>query len=364
MKLRFTPPTAQERARRARVISATLITCMALVMIGGSLHVVLLGSIRMDEMRDKATYNLREEQAHLRAAGEDIVLHERNEALKRASAAAGEPLAAYTVEEAQALLSKEQWQELDTMVPIPAGPFEMGTNYSRADAQDQPQHKVTLPAFRIDKYLVTNAQYARFLAATGHRPPSTWKNGRIPEGQLLDPVTLVSWFDAAAYARWAGKRLPTEAEWEKAARGTDARRWPWGNTMDPKRLNTYYNVGAATRFDAYPNGVSPYGVFDMAGNVAEWVEDDFLPYQGTSAAADLFQGKVARALSTEDRSMKLSEQITVKGHYKVLRGGSWKSDPFSTATYHRSYAWPNYASDFFGFRCAQDGAPAVAGATQ
>jgi len=354
VKARFTPPIPQERARRARIISATLITCVALVMIGGSLHVVLLGSMRMDEMRDKATYNLREEQTHLRAAGEDIVLHERNEAQKRAAAAASQSPAAYTPEEAEALLSKAQWDELASTVLVPAGAFAMGNNYNLADAQDQPQHSVTLPAFRIDKYLVTNAQYARFLAATGHRPPSNWKGGRIPEGQLLGPVTLVSWFDAAAYAQWAGKRLPTEAEWEKAARGTDGRRWPWGNTMDPKRLNTYYNVGSATRVNAYPNGASPYGVFDMAGNVAEWIEDDFLPYQGTSAAADLFQGKVARALNAEDRTMKLSEQVPVKGHYKVLRGGSWKSDPFSTATYHRSYAWPNYASDFFGFRCAQD----------
>jgi formylglycine-generating enzyme required for sulfatase activity len=363
MKVRFAPPSPQERARRTRFVQATLITCVALLMIGGSLHVVLLGSIRMDEMRDKATYNLREEQSHLRAAGEDIVLHQRNEKLKRATAEAQPVAIGYTLEEADALLTKPQWDELDSTVLVPAGAFQMGTDYKLADPQDQPQHAVALPAYRIDKYLVTNAQYARFVAATAHRPPSTWKGGLIPEGKLLDPVTLVSWFDAQAYARWAGKRLPTEAEWEKAARGTDARRWPWGNAMDPKRLNTYYNVGSATKVDAYANGVSPYGVFDMAGNVAEWIDDDFLPYQGTSAAADLFQGKVARALSTEDRAMKLSDQVPVKGHYKVLRGGSWKSDPFSTATYHRSYAWPNYASDFFGFRCAQDAAAARAEAS-
>lgn len=354
MKARFQPPSPQERGRRARFIQATLITCMALLMIGGSLHVVLLGSVRMDQMRDKATYNLTEEQSHLRAAGEDIVLHERNEKMKREAAEAQPVVRGYTVEQAQALLPKAQWDELDATVLVPAGAFQMGTNYNMADPQDQPQHGVTLPAFRIDKYLVTNAQYARFLAATGHRPPSTWKGGLIPDGKLLAPVTLVSWFDARAYAQWAGKRLPTEAEWEKAARGTDGRRWPWGNVMDPKRLNTYYNVGSATRVNAYPNGTSPYGAFDMAGNVAEWVEDDFLPYEGSNASADLFQGKVARVVSAEDRAMKLSDQIPVKGHYKVLRGGSWKSDPFSTSAYHRSYAWPNYASDFFGFRCAQD----------
>jgi iron(II)-dependent oxidoreductase len=232
----------------------------------------------------------------------------------------------------------------------------MGTNFERADPQDRPQHTVTLPEYRIDKYLVTNAQYARFIAETGHRPPSSWKDGRIPEGEQLQPVTLVNWYDARAYAHWAGRRLPSEAEWEKAARGTDARRWPWGSTMDPKRLNTYYNAGSATRVDAYRNGVSPYGVYDMAGNVSEWIEDDFLPYEGTDASPDVFQGKVAKAVTAEDRAMKLSEQIPVKQHYKVLRGGSWKSDPFSTASYHRGFDWPNYASDFFGFRCAADAA--------
>jgi len=130
--------------------------------------------------------------------------------------------------------------------------------------------------------------------------------------------------------------------------------------MDPKRLNTYYNMGSATNVDTYKSGVSPYGVFDMAGNVSEWVEDDFLPYAGTDAPADIFQGKVAQVVTAEDRAMKLSEQIAVNQHYKVLRGGSWKSDPFSTASYHRSYDWPNYASDFFGFRCATDAAGPIA----
>jgi len=350
------PPTPEERERRSRVLGATVVTCIALVVIGGSLHVVMIGSTRMDEMRAKATYDVRDEPAHERAAGEDIALHARNEQRKALERAAR---SGYTIEEAQALLPKERWEELDRTIEIPAGPFAMGTNFERADPQDRPQHTVRLPAYRIDKYLVTNAQYARFLAATGHRPPSAWKDGRIPPGELLQPVTLVNWYDAQAYAHWAGKRLPTEAEWEKAARGADGRRWPWGNEMDPKRLNTYYNVGSATDVDAYKNGTSPYGIYDMAGNVAQWVEDDFLPYDGSEAPAEMFQGKVARAVTAEDRAMKLSEQIPVKQHYKVLRGGSWKSDPFSTASYHRSYDWPNYASDFFGFRCAADAGAAA-----
>ncbi len=339
--------TPAERLRRKRFLSATVITCIGLVVIGGSLHVVKLGSIRMGEMRALATYNLKEESARIRAAGEDIAIHERNEELKNQSAS-------YTVAEAEALLTKEQWQELDSTVLIPAGKFLMGTDLKNADAASHPQHVVYLKAYRIDKYLVTNAQYARFIAATGHRPPSDWKNGKLQQGVLLYPVTLVNWYDASSYAKWAGKRLPTEAEWEKAARGTDGRRWPWGNEMDPARLNTYYNVGSATDVTKYSNGVSPYGVFDMAGNVDEWVEDDFLPYKGTDAPADVFQGKVARVLNAQDQAMKLSDMVPVNRQYKVLRGGSWKGDPFSTASYHRDYSWPNYASDFFGFRCASD----------
>lgn len=336
-----------ERLKRKRFFSATIITCIALGMIGGSLHVVRLGSIRMGEMRDLATYNLKEESTRIRAAGEDIAIHEQNE--ERKNQAVG-----YTVAEADALLTQDQWKELESTVLIPAGKFQMGTNLQNADAASHPLHSVDLKAYRIDKYPVTNAQYARFIAATGHRPPSDWKNGKVQQGELLYPVTMVNWYDATAYAKWAGKRLPTEAEWEKAARGTDGRRWPWGDKMDPARLNTYYNVGSATSVTTYANGVSPYGVYDMAGNVDEWVEDDFRPYKGTDAVADVFQGKVARVLSTEDRSMKLSDMVPVDRQYKVLRGGSWKGDPFSTASYHRDYSFANYASDFYGFRCASD----------
>jgi iron(II)-dependent oxidoreductase len=347
---KVTPNIARSPAeirRKKRFFTATLITCISLVIVGGSLHVVGLGSIRMSEMRSLATYNLKEESSRIRAAGEDIALHEQNENNKNQSRV-------YTAAEAEALLTKEQWQELESTVAIPSGKFLMGTNLKNADAASHPQHEVNLKAYRIDKYPVTNAQYARFIAATGHRAPSDWKDGRIPQGALMYPVTMVSWYDASAYAKWAGKRLPTEAEWEKAARGTDGRRWPWGNSMDPARLNTYYNVGSASNVTNYANGVSPYGVFDMAGNVDQWVEDDFLPYQGTDAPADIFKGKVAVAQNDQDRSMKISDLVTVKRQYKVLRGGSWKGDPFSTATYHRDYSWPNYASDFYGFRCAAD----------
>ncbi|MDR0480530.1 MAG: formylglycine-generating enzyme family protein [Gallionellaceae bacterium] len=343
------PP--EERAQRKRYLSATLITCMVLLMIGGTLHVVKLGANRMNDMRSLATYDLKEEKARVRAAGEDIVLHEEHEA--RAGA-----ISSYTADELEKLLTKDQWLELESMVLIPAGSFEMGTSLERADDQDKPQHTITLPDYKIDKYPVTNAQYARFVVATGHRPPSSWKNGRIPQGEQMRPVTMVSWFDAEAYAKWAGKRLPTEAEWEKAARGTDGRRWPWGNKMDPALLNTYYNKGSTTNVDTYPQGASPYGAIDMAGDVDEWTADDFVPYPGSSASPDLFRTKAAKpaspASAPQDQPAQATEAVSSDKNYKVLRGGSWKSDPFSTSSFHRDFAWANYASDFYGFRCVAD----------
>lgn len=343
------PATRGARARRKRYLSATLITSLVLLLLGGFAHVIKIGATRLDDMRRLASYdpnNPQELNRRLRAAGEDITLHHRSEF--------GPKTSTYTVAEADALLPAEKWKELDSMVEIPAGDFVMGTNLERTDPQDHPQHKVHVHTYRIDKYPVTNAQYARFVAATGHRPPSRWKNGRIPDNELLRPVTLVDWYDAVAYAKWAGKRLPTEAEFEKAARGSDGRRWPWGNQMDPKRLNTYYNVNSTSDVTEFADGASPYGVMGMAGNVDEWVSDDFAPYPGSDAPSELFQGKVGRTATAEDQSMKVVTMVPVKEHYKVLRGGSWKSDPFSTATYHRNFAFPQYASDFFGFRCAAD----------
>lgn len=334
-----------ERARRKRYLGATGVTIIVLLLLGGFAHVIDIGSTRMDDMRRLSTYDPKDMDKRIRAAGEEIMLHRENEDGKHKS---------YTKEEAENLLTKKQWAELDTMITIPAGPFIMGTDDQKTDPQDHPRHKVVLHAYRIDKYPVTNAQYARFVAATGHRPPLDWKNGKIPKNMELKPVTMVDWFDARDYAKWAGKRLPTEAEYEKAGRGPDGRRWPWGNEMDAKRLNTYYNVGSATDVTAFANGASEYGVMGLSGNVEEWMEDDFAPYAGSDAPSTLFQGKVGVVKDAQDQAMKVVDLVTVRKRYKVLRGGSWKGDPFSTALYHRNYAFPNFASDFFGFRCAAD----------
>ncbi len=339
------PLSPRQRAIRKRFLAAVVITCIAAVMVGGGLHVMSLGEARLAQMRSKAGYDVSEVSKHIRAAGEDLARHSENEH--------GNVHAAYTKAGVQALLDDKTWKELDTMVTVPAGPFTMGTDLFRADDQDKPAHQVVLPAYRMDKYPVTNAQYARFVAETDRRPPSSWEGGRIPQGAKLQPVTLVSWYDAKAYCAWAHKHLPTEAEWEKAARGNDGRRWPWGNDMDPARLNTYYSVGHPTNVMKYPQGASPYGAMDMAGNVYEWVADDFGPYEGSKADADLFKVKLPKVLSAEDRSKKTVDLVVYDNlKYKVLRGGSWNSDPFSTTTYHRNYELPNKASDFIGFRCA------------
>lgn len=346
-----TPPlprniTPNDKKIRQRYLGATVITCISIAMVVGTAHVVKLGASRMEDMRGKATYDISDMPEHIRAAGEDITLHREHEEKRQADKV-------YAWNEIEKLISPEQWNELHTMITIPSGTFLMGTDSDKADEQNKPQHTVSLSTYSIDKYLVTNIEYAQFVLTTKRRPPLDWKDGNIPEGKYLFPVTMVSWYDAKAYCEWAEKRLPTEAEWEKAARGEDGRRWPWGDGMDPTRLNTYYNVGSSTEVMTYKTGISPYGVFDMAGNVSQWTSSDFVPYEGGAVASGIYSPKVAQAISAKDRGMKVADLVEVKGVYKVRRGGSWKSDPFSTATYHRNFSLPHYASDFFGFRCAK-----------
>lgn len=187
------------------------------------------------------------------------------------------------------------------VVALPAGEFLMGSD--DGPASEHPLHRVTLDAFTISRYEVTQVQYRRFLQATGRAAPPYWPAGDFPPGQAAYPVVGVSWADADAYCTWAGGRLPTEAEWERACRGTDGRRYPWGETWDPARANvtgaTVATREAGVEFRAmpwgfgwerlqatpgtaeagprpvgsYPGDVSPEGVVDLAGNVSEWVWD-------------------------------------------------------------------------------------------
>ncbi|MCP9455960.1 MAG: formylglycine-generating enzyme family protein, partial [Nitrospira sp.] len=166
------------------------------------------------------------------------------------------------------------------MIIIPAGEFLMGSPEGQGRPDEWPQRSVYLDAFEIDQVEVTNERYMRFVKATGHRPPpNPYGEGLLQSIKGLEqlPVVQTTWYDAVAYCTWAQKRLPTEAEWEKAARGTDGRLYPWGNDPPtPQRANfdrewdherTLYPVGSL------PDGDSPYGVKDMAGNAREWVAD-------------------------------------------------------------------------------------------
>lgn len=339
--------TPEERERRKRYLGATVITCIAVAMVFGAAHVVKLGSNRMEDMRARASYDVADMPERIRAAGEEITRHRVHEEKP-------ETYVTYGVEEVNGLLNAEQWQMLQETVLVPAGSFEMGTNSKKADDYNKPAHERSLEAYRIDKYPVTNAEYAQFIVETRRRAPLDWKGGRIPENKAMYPVTMVSWYDAVAFCEWAGKRLPSEAEWEKAARGNDGRRWPWGNHMTPDKLNTYYNVGGTTIVTRYAESASPYGAVDMAGNVSEWTSSEFRPYEGSMASSDVFVPKKIAHTEAGDAHMKVGDLVEAKGVFMVRRGGSWKSDPFSTSSYHRNYSMPHYASDFFGFRCAED----------
>lgn len=200
-------------------------------------------------------------------------------------------------------------------------------------ANERPSHKLSLPEFYIDKYEVTNADYRKFVEAAGHRAPFHWQNG-FPEDRADHPVILVSWSDAKTYCEWAGKRLPTEAEWEKAARGTDGRQFPWGDDFSLDKVNTSGEYQGTTRVGMFADGVSPYGAMDMAGNVQEWTEDWYKQYTKND-----FEDK--------DYGEK----------FKVVRGGSWGGmGHYIVKTYvrtsYRNIAPPEGFYDDVGFRCA------------
>jgi formylglycine-generating enzyme required for sulfatase activity/serine/threonine protein kinase len=230
------------------------------------------------------------------------------------------------------------------MVHIPAGEFLRGSQErdKRALAPEKPQRRIYLEEYWIGKYPVTNAQYAIFVEATGRRHPEHWEGGRPPEGKENHPVANVSWWDALAYCRWlaemTGKRyrLLTEAQWEKAARGTDGRMYPWGNSWNSRKCNTREERKmGTTSVDAYsPAGDSPYGCADMAGNVLEWVADWY--------SEDYY----ARS------SVSQNPYGPASGAVKVLRGGSWSANRWGARCASRLYGNRKAARAEVGFRCA------------
>lgn len=222
------------------------------------------------------------------------------------------------------------------MVLIPHGEFTMGGQ----DHSDETPHPVVLDAYYIDTYEVSNAKYRAFMNATQHSAPAYWDDPRLNKPE--QPVVGVSWYDANAYCKWAGKRLPTEAEWERAAKGPDHTHFPWGPKIEPTKANYGQHVGKTTPVDSYPNGVSGFGVYNMAGNVFEWVSDWYSP--------TYFQ--VSPALNPQGPSSGLN--FANQGTVKVLKGGSWLAPLTSLHTSHRFWNQPenNSYGVGLGFRCA------------
>lgn len=255
-------------------------------------------------------------------------------------------------------------------VYVPAGEFTMGSSDSQiVEAEklcsgcifsnEQPQHIVTLDAFWIDRTEVTNAMFAKFIQETQYKTVAErlgkggvfsngswsevsgtdWRHPNGPQTNLIGldqhPVVQVSWNDALAYCSWAGRQLPTEAQWEKAARGTDGRTYPWGNDPQTTSLANNKSLNDGYEFTApvgsYPAGASPYGALDMAGNVWEWVNDWYDPTYYSKSPADNPTGPAF-------------------GESHVQRGGSWDNGDLHVA--FRNYVDPNYSQPNFGFRCA------------
>ena len=249
-----------------------------------------------------------------------------------------------------------KWKTKDEMVLIPAGEFAMGSDKKKdrlAYRSEIPQRTVYLDPFLIGKYEVTALEYLKFVLATDRLPQLDWRydGGNFQETMAHHPIMHVSWYDADAYCKWAGKRLPTEAEWEKAARGVDGRLFPWGNEYAgptranfgrtglsgpvrdrPERLLLYPPIISV---DRYENAVSPYGLYQTIGNVAEWVSDWY--------DQDYYK-------TAPDRNPKGPET----GTQKAFRGGGWMDSTTTMRAAMRNGTDPRTKINWMGFRCAQD----------
>ncbi|MBI3594830.1 MAG: SUMF1/EgtB/PvdO family nonheme iron enzyme [Nitrospirae bacterium] len=224
------------------------------------------------------------------------------------------------------------------MVLVPAGNFVMGASQEdgllgiEVGVDQVPRHTLYLKAFYIDQYESTVSEYREFVKKKHYSEPSLWSSSSGQTVEEYEAVSDISSVDAEAYCNWRGKRLPTESEWEKAARGTDARKWPWGNEFSRGITNTIESkLGKIVAPGLFPIDRSPYGVYDMGGNVMEWTSSWYEPYPGNALKRDSFGQK-----------------------FKILRGGTWteSANPFSRTT-HRFPVIPTLAQPDFGVRCAK-----------
>jgi formylglycine-generating enzyme required for sulfatase activity len=235
------------------------------------------------------------------------------------------------------------------MVLVPSGAYEMGDLKSLSEVNvldilnpdrhalgpENPSHRVFVDAFFIDMYEVSNLSFAEFIKAKNRKTPTFWKNSDF--NQPKQPVVGVSWKEAKAFCEWKNKRLPTEAEWEKASKGQQTYDFPWGNSEPtPDKLNFDNKVGKTTPVGSYNAGKSSLGVYDLSGNVSEWVNDWYGPEYY------LF-------------SPEKNPQGPPDGQYKIIRGGNWRNKKDDVKITFRNATTPKLKSKTVGFRCAKNG---------
>lgn len=245
--------------------------------------------------------------------------------------------------------SKEKDLELKNMSYVPPGKFIIGSNEMDTNSlgkefglrekklfeNERPARSIHLDSFYIDKFEVTIKDYRLFIVKTGQPPPDNWENPEYLEKRKMHPVSAVSWFDASEYCKWAGKRLPTEEEWEKAARGPNGNKYPWGNDYDDKKANL--DMGDTVPGGSMPEDKSFYGVYDMAGNLTEWTSSWYKAYPGSPMESKYF-GET----------------------YKVVRGGAgsleghYNLGSINSRSSFREYYPPGGKGIDVGFRCAKD----------
>jgi serine/threonine-protein kinase len=230
---------------------------------------------------------------------------------------------------------KSKPTSLPGMVVIPGGHFWMGSAHEESKREsEKPRHRVVLPTYYMDKHPVTNQMYYSFMKDTGHPEPTFWSDPKFNHPQ--QPVVGVSWDDAMAYAKWANKRLPTEAEWERAAKGTKNLIYPWGNSFSPGMANIDFTMDRTSPVGKFSGGIGDFGCLDMIGNVWEWCFDWY---------------------DEKYYSMSLVENPLGPdtGQEKVIKGGAWDTVSFNARNAFRFSAVPNTKSPNIGFRCVADG---------